>query len=50
MSDFKLNYIIKKVDKIDDRVRKLEIKSAGISIFISGLVSLGVIFINKFLK
>jgi len=50
MSDFKLDYIIEKLDKLDGRVRKLEIKNAGIATIISGFVTVIVLFIGSFLK
>jgi len=49
MSDFKLDYIIKKVDRIDDRVRKLEIKNAGVATFISVIVTLGLLVLKTYI-
>ena len=50
MSDFKLDYIIEKLDKIDDRVRKLEIKNASIATIISGVITVVVIGIGSLFK
>ncbi len=50
MSDFKLDYIIEKIDKIDERVRKLEIKNASIATIVSGFVTVIVLAIGSYFK